>query len=64
MHVYIILLIIGGISFIASLVIWFISGIARKRNIDASRNDDRIGGFLFMSSLVVFFFALLACLIW
>lgn len=64
MDVYIILLIIGGIMFLSSLVIWFLSGIARKRNVSKSRNDDKIGGYLFMSSLIVFFFALLFWLIW
>lgn len=64
MHAYIILLIIGGLMFLSSLIVWFLSGIARKRNVTKSRNDDRIGGYLFMSSLVVFFFALLAWLIW
>jgi len=63
MEIYVILIIIGSFLFISSLVMWFRSGVVRRRQQQESRKDDKIGGYMFMTSLLVFALALLSYLL-
>ena len=63
MKLYIIFIIVGGLFFLSSLIVWFQSGLKRKKNKDGSKKRDKVGGYLFMYSLLIFVIALLLWLL-
>ncbi|WP_029905203.1 hypothetical protein [Prevotella sp. 10(H)] len=60
---YTIFIIIGSILFISSIVLWFRSGMIKRKNNTQSKKDDNIGGYMFISSLFSFTIALLIWLL-